>query len=235
MSKILVYGGAGALGRCLVSHFKSKGYAVINVDFFENKEADFNALAKEGQTLVQQGQAIDEAVSAALGGAANKLCAIFCVAGGWAGGNAGSEDFLKSSETMLNQSVNSSFIAARLATNHLKPGGLLTMTGALAALEATPGMIGYGVAKAAVHHLVKNLAEPSSGLPEGVKVNAILPVTIDTPMNRKFMPNADHSKWTPPEDIAKQLEGYLTGASHFSNGKLISVVTDNGTTTFLEV
>lgn len=49
------------------------------------------------------------------------------------------------------------------------------MTGALAALNATPGMIGYGIAKAAVHHLVKDLAAPKSGLPSGCKVTAILP------------------------------------------------------------
>jgi NAD(P)-dependent dehydrogenase (short-subunit alcohol dehydrogenase family) len=54
-------------------------------------------------------------------------------------------------------------------------GGLLTLTGALAALNATPGMIGYGIAKAAVHHLVQDLAESSGGLPEGCKVTAILP------------------------------------------------------------
>lgn len=31
----------------------------------------------------------------------------------------------------------------------------------------------------------------------------IYSVTIDTPMNRKFMPDADFSTWTSPEDIAK--------------------------------
>jgi len=36
-------------------------------------------------------------------------------------------------------------------------------------------MIGYGLAKAAVHHLVKSLAEPKSGLPPNTLVTAILP------------------------------------------------------------
>lgn len=57
-------------------------------------------------------------------------------------------------------------------------GGLLTLTGALAALDATPGMIGYGIAKAAVHHLVKDLAAPNGGLPEGCKVTAVLPYVV---------------------------------------------------------
>jgi dihydropteridine reductase len=53
--------------------------------------------------------------------------------------------------------------------------GLLTLTGALAAQDATPGMIGYGIAKYAVHHLVKDLSAENGGLPKGCKVNAILP------------------------------------------------------------
>jgi dihydropteridine reductase len=54
-------------------------------------------------------------------------------------------------------------------------------------------MIGYGLAKAAVHQLVKSLAEPKSGLPEESTVLALLPITLDTPMNRKWMPKADFS------------------------------------------
>ena len=80
---------------------------------------------------------------------------------------------------------------------------MLSLTGANAALEGTPGMIGYGLAKAAVHQLVKSLASEGSGLPAGSKVNAVLPVTLDTPGNRAGMPNADFSSWTPLETLAQ--------------------------------
>lgn len=49
-------------------------------------------------------------------------------------------------------------------------------------------MIGYGMAKAAVHQLVKSLAADKSGLPANALAVALLPITLDTPMNRKFMP-----------------------------------------------
>ncbi|KAI7875259.1 uncharacterized protein EV154DRAFT_526731 [Mucor mucedo] len=233
MSKLVVYGGAGALGRTLVQHFKTKGYTVINVDLVENKDADFNTLTTISGSLSEQGHAINESIASVLG--TEKLCGVFCVAGGWAGGNAGSKDFLANSELMLDQSVNSSLIAANIASNHLQPNGLLTLTGALPALKATPYMIGYGVAKAAVHHLVKNLAAPKSGLPDGCKVTALLPVTIDTPMNRKFMSDADFSTWTSPGDIANQLEGYLTGGFPLTSGRLVSVVTVGGITSFEQI
>jgi dihydropteridine reductase len=67
----------------------------------------------------------------------------------------------------------------------------------------TAGMIGYGMAKAAVHQLTKSLAAESSGLPPNSLAVAILPVTLDTPMNRKWMPNADFSTWTPLEFVAE--------------------------------
>ncbi|RCI03565.1 hypothetical protein CU098_005878 [Rhizopus stolonifer] len=233
MSKLLVYGGAGALGRSLVQHFKSKGFTVINVDLIENTEADYNTLTNASASLSEQGESISHSLSQVLG--SDKLCGIFCVAGGWAGGNAANKDFLKNSELMISQSVHSSLIASHLASKYLEENGLLTLTGALAALEATPGMIGYGIAKASVHHLVQDLAASNGGLPQGAKVTAILPITIDTPMNRKFMPNADFSTWTSPTDIAKQLEGYLTGSVSLTSGKLVSVVTEDGVTTFKEI
>lgn len=48
---------------------------------------------------------------------------------------------------MMQQSVWSSYIAASLAPHFLKENGLLVLTGAQPALNPTPGMIGYGVAK----------------------------------------------------------------------------------------
>ena len=132
-----------------------------------------------------------------------KLDAILNVAGGWAGGNASNEQFLANSDLMWKQSVWSSLISARLASKYLKESGTLALPGAAAALEGTPGMIGYGMAKAAVHHLTKSLSDAKGGLPKDALVAAILPVTLDTPMNRKWMPKADTTKWTPMEFIAE--------------------------------
>lgn len=94
-------------------------------------------------------------------------------------------------------------ISAQLAARFIDTDGMLVLTGALPALEGTPTMVGYGMAKCAVHQLIKSLAQPGSGLPETCKVLGILPITLDTPMNRKFMPSADHSTWTPLETLVR--------------------------------
>lgn len=111
---------------------------------------------------------------------------------------------------MWRQSVWTSAISAAVAAHHLKDGGLLALTGAKPALEGTPGMIGYGMAKAAVHQLTRSLAGKDSGLPEGAVVVSILPVTLDTPMNRKWMPKADFSTWTPLAEVATLVNEYLS-------------------------
>lgn len=49
-------------------------------------------------------------------------------------------DLTSSSDLMWRQSVWSSLIASAIAAKHLKEGGLLTLTGAKAALEGTPGL-----------------------------------------------------------------------------------------------
>lgn len=96
-----------------------------------------------------------------------------------------------------------SAISATVGANHLKPGGYLALTGAKPALAGTPGMIGYGMAKASVHQLTKSLAMTNSGMPENSMVVSILPITLDTPMNRKWMADADTSTWTPLEYVAE--------------------------------
>lgn len=82
---------------------------------------------------------------------------------------------MKNSDLMWKQSVWTSTIAAELAAKHLKERGVLQLTGAAPALEGTAFMMGYGMAKAAVHQLTKSLAGKNTGLPTGTLAVAILP------------------------------------------------------------
>ncbi|ORZ33794.1 hypothetical protein BCR44DRAFT_99023, partial [Catenaria anguillulae PL171] len=220
----LVYGGAGALGRAIVTHFQSKlpGWSVVSVDRAVNSDASLNITAPPGASWTDTRQLI----ASSLPKDTKHLDAIICVAGGWQGGSASSPDFLSSVETSLTQSVQTSAIAAALAAQYLRPhGGLLVLTGSHAALAPTPGMIGYGLAKAAVHHLVQSLGAPNSGMPEGAKAVAILPATLDTPANRAGMPKADFSSWTPVEEVAGKIGKWASGDEDIQSGSLVSLVT----------
>ncbi|XP_063221697.1 dihydropteridine reductase [Bacillus rossius redtenbacheri] len=228
LGRVFVYGGKGALGAACVSHFKAKNWWVGSIDIKSNDLADANILVKNEDTWLEQEKSVLTEVGKALDG--HKADAVICVAGGWAGGNAASEEFVKNCDLMWRQTVWSSTIAAAIAAKYLKEGGLVSLPGANAAAGPTPGMIGYGIAKAAVHQLTKSLAGENSGLPANCLAVAILPITLDTPMNRKWMPKADVSTWTPLEFIADLFLKWTRGEDRPKNGSLVSLVTKNGQT-----
>ena len=171
------------------------------MDMKPNELADHSIIV-EGDTWGEQEQHVYKAVAEAV--QAETLDAIVCMAGGWAGGSPASKDFVKNADAMWRQSVWPAAISAGLATKHLREGGICVLPGAAPAVGGTPGMAGYGMAKvelvnkyqplspflprqAAVHQLTKSLASEGSGLPKDCLSVALLPVTLDTPMNR-FIP-----------------------------------------------
>ncbi|XP_060633908.1 dihydropteridine reductase [Anolis sagrei] len=226
--RVLVYGGRGALGSKCVEYFRAKDWWVASIDLEANEEASASVVVKKTDSFLEQADQVTEDVEKLLG--EKKVDAILCVAGGWAGGSAKVKSLYKNSDLMWKQSVWTSTISSHLATKYLKEGGLLTLTGAKAALSGTPGMIAYGMAKAAVHQLCQSLSSSNSGLPPGSSAVAILPVTLDTPMNRKFMPDADFSSWTPLDFITETFYDWVTGKDRPSSGTLIQVVTSGGNT-----
>uniref|UniRef100_A0A493TH73 Dihydropteridine reductase n=1 Tax=Anas platyrhynchos platyrhynchos TaxID=8840 RepID=A0A493TH73_ANAPP len=203
--RVLVYGGRGALGSQCVQYFKARNWWVASIDLAENEDANANVVVRTTESFPEQAEQVTAEIGKLLG--EEKVDAILCVAGGWAGGSAKAKSLYKNCDLMWKQSVWTSTISSHLATKHLKEGGLLTLTGAQAALSGTPGMIGYGMAKGAVHQLCQSLAGTNSGLPSGSAAVAVLPVTLDTPANRKSMPDADFSSWTSLEFIAEPLIG----------------------------
>lgn len=226
--KVIVYGGKGALGSRCVEYFRSKDWWVACVDMATNDQANANVVVNVSESFTDQANQVTSDVSDILGD--QKVDAILCVAGGWAGGSAKARVMYKNADLMWKQSVWTSTISSHLATKHLKEGGLLTLSGAKPALDGTPGMLGYGMAKAAVHQLCQSLAGPNSGLPPGATTVAILPVTLDTPMNRKSMPNADTTTWTPLEFIAELFYKWTMGEDRPASGSLVQLITVDGET-----
>jgi len=65
---------------------------VGSIDLAANEEATANIIVNPADTWVDQGKAVAEKVAEVLEG--NKVDAVLCVAGGWAGGNASSKGML---------------------------------------------------------------------------------------------------------------------------------------------
>eukprot|EP00047_Mylnosiga_fluctuans_P019770 m.85887 g.85887 ORF g.85887 m.85887 type:complete len:234 (-) comp8257_c0_seq4:1766-2467(-) len=226
--RVLVYGGSGALGAACVKHFRAKNWAVTAIDARANDEASQNIVVAPSATWTSQYSEI----VAQLSKTSPSFDAIVCVAGGWAGGNAAS-DLVAAAELMSAQSIATSTISAQLAGKFLASKGLLVLTGSAAALSPTPGMMGYGLAKAAVHHLVRSLGAPEAGLPQDAAAVGILPITLDTPSNRQYM-GGDTSSWTPLDYVAGLLHEWAASpGSRPASGSLVVLKTAQGQTTLV--
>ncbi|KNC76897.1 hypothetical protein SARC_10628 [Sphaeroforma arctica JP610] len=228
-NNVLVYGGKGALGSALVAYLQKQQMRVVSVDIMPNEDCKDNVLVDPSMDLQPQGYDIEKKVGQVLG--EEKLSAIYCVAGGWAGGNANDDDMLKNAELMIKQSLYTSLISARLAAKFLAPNGLVVLTGAKASLGGTSFMMGYGATKAAVHQLTQSMAAANNGLPENTTTLAIAPVTLDTPMNRKFMADADFTTWTSLEFVCELLHEWSTAAADRpESGSIVQLITKDNET-----
>ena len=73
-------------------------------------------------------------------------------------------------------------------------------------MHMSKGMVAYGMAKSLIFRLAELMNDEAKGT--NVVTSVIVPSTIDTPQNRKSMPDADFSKWVSPEAIAEVIYFY---------------------------
>lgn len=99
--------------------------------------------------------------------------------------------------------------------------GRIINIGAGAAARAGAGMGAYAASKSGVQRLTESLSEEVKD--RGITVNAILPGTIDTPRNRADMPDADFTRWVPPEAIAEVVMFLASDAAQAVTGAAIPV------------
>ncbi|MHB8631037.1 MAG: SDR family NAD(P)-dependent oxidoreductase [Candidatus Limnocylindria bacterium] len=90
--------------------------------------------------------------------------------------------------------------AACLVPMRARGYGRIVSVAAGSALKAGRNSAGYAMAKAAVVRWTEALAAETKD--QGITANAILPGTIDHPVNRASMPKADPKTWVQPGEAA---------------------------------
>lgn len=218
---IIVTGGFGVLGQAVAEAFAKAGDKVARIDFAEKPAAALaGSLDVGGVNLTDPDatQAALDQVAAAHGG----LDVLVNVAGGftWETLEEGSLDSwarMQAMNLMTNATITKLALPALKASDH----GRIVNIGAGAAIKAGMGMGAYAASKSGVHRLTEALAEELAGTT--VTANAILPSIIDTPTNRKDMPDADVSQWVKPEAIADVILFVASPAARAVTGALIPV------------
>ena len=219
---ILVTGAAGVLGQAVIATLVARGEAVVAVDLAPMIPSAGQRLSVGGIDLADAtaGAALIAQLTGTSG--AGSLTGLVNVAGGFLWETV-SEGGWASWERMYRINVQTAFEATRLALPALRSTrGAIVNVSAAATARAGAGMGAYAAAKSAVSRLTEALA--AEELANGVRVNAVMPSVIDTPANRRDMPDADPSRWVSPSEIAEVVAFLLSPAASGVTGALVPVV-----------
>ena len=96
-----------------------------------------------------------------------------------AGGAIGETSFAEW-RTVIGVNLDGMFLSLRAAMRRMTGGGSIVLTSSVSGLKAEPGTAAYGVSKAGVIQLARVAAK--EGAAQGIRVNAIAPGGVDTPI-----------------------------------------------------
>lgn len=226
---VLVTGGAGNVGRA-VTHAFLRGGARVAVPLYKTDQpsaldalrAEFgNRLHTFGLDLTTERgaqHAVEQVVEWG-----RRLDVVAHLVGGFTGGAPLADTAIEVWDRMMDLNVKSAWLISRFAIPRMLEGGSgsLVFVSSMAAREVQERQGAYTVSKAALLTLVECLA--AEYRTRGIRANAVLPGTVDTEANRRAMPDADHSLWTHPEEIARVIV-FLSGPESTAvNGAAVPV------------
>ena len=230
---VIVTGGAGGIGLAIASRFASEGAHIVLADI------SMDQLKKAGEKLKSNGaQSLwlsecdvsnEQQVQATVKGAVDPFGSVDIIVN-----NAGLMVFKKLQETskddwnrILNVDLMGAFYFTKYAFLQMKPGGCIVNISSIHALETTPMVSTYAAAKAALLSLTRSSS--IEGKAKGIRVNAILPGAIDTPMlwnnpNIKAgLEQISKDSVGKPEDIAGVVAFLASTDAAFVQGAMIEV------------
>jgi NAD(P)-dependent dehydrogenase (short-subunit alcohol dehydrogenase family) len=218
----LVTGADGGLGTFVTQALLDAGATVVGLSQRIQQSAfnspNFTALPADISTPAGVKSALDSLVSRF-----GRLDILAHTVGGFAGGQsiAGTDD--ATFQRMFALNLYSTFYLLRAAVPVMRQAGngRIVAIGSRAALEPGAGVGAYSASKAAMVSLIRTVAQENKDA--GMTANAILPGTMDTPANRKLMPDADPSKWVHPAVIASLIVWLAGDAGKDVNGAVIPV------------
>ncbi len=133
------------------------------------------------------------------------------------------EDWLR----ILRVDLLGAFFFHKQAFLHMKSGGALVNVSSVHAVVTTPNVASYAAAKAALLSLTRSAA--IEGKAKGLRVNAVLPGAIDTPMlwdnpNVKAgLETIDRAQVGKPEDLAAVIAYLASDDAAFVQGACLNV------------
>jgi NAD(P)-dependent dehydrogenase (short-subunit alcohol dehydrogenase family) len=197
---VFITGAKGGLRSFITRRFLETGATVVGASRSISQQdfpgPNFTALAVDFTEAVAVNNAVQSVITRF-----GRLDVLVHLLGGFAGGQSVAETDDATWEQMRDLNVTSGFYVLRAAVPHLRKSGKgrIVAVGSLTAVEPHPQLGAYITFKAALAMLVRTVALENRDA--GLIANVVLPGTMDTPANRKAMPNADFLKWIQPRDV----------------------------------
>jgi NAD(P)-dependent dehydrogenase (short-subunit alcohol dehydrogenase family) len=186
---VVVTGAAGAIGAAVARRFTAAGADVIGLD------------AQAGSGIIGCDVTDESAVGRVLAGIGAGMTDLVHCAGVLSVGDVLA---VPASEIrqVLDVNLMSCFIVAQAAGRRLGSGATMTFLGSQAGVHGAPGWAAYCAAKAGVIRLVEALAKELG--PRGIRVNAVCPGAVDSPMTRRAVDLIAASEDVAPDEIGQR-------------------------------
>ena len=223
---VLVTGASGNLGRAVAEAFAARGANLVLIDRDARHLAQAFG-AETAQRMFAVVDLLDAAQVAALAAQAvarfERLDALCNIAGGFRMGEPVHATTDATWQAMFDLNARTMLNAVRAVVPHLLQAGrgAIVNVGAFAAQKGVAQMGAYTASKSVVIRLTEAMAAELRE--KNINVNCVLPTIIDTPENRKSMPDADPSRWVAPQDLANVIVFLASPAARAIHGAAVPV------------
>jgi NAD(P)-dependent dehydrogenase (short-subunit alcohol dehydrogenase family) len=215
MKTVIITGANGNMGTAVTREFLDKNYRVIATVPEEKLKSEFQPHPNLDVSVVNL---MNETETAGFVEAAiqkyKSIDAALLLVGGFAMGNLATtsgDDLHK--QIALN--FETAYYVTRPLFDHMMANkkGRIVFIGARPALNPAQGkeLVAYALSKSLLFKLADILNEAARGI--NLTVSVIVPSTLDTPLNRKSMPDTNPDIWVKPAEIAETLEFLVSDKS----------------------
>jgi NAD(P)-dependent dehydrogenase (short-subunit alcohol dehydrogenase family) len=218
---VIVTGGTGGLGAAVTHALLEGGWRVV-VPWYAEHELE-RVREHDRLDLVQADLTDPASAANVVATAGEGLGALVNLVGGFAMGGRVHETPVEEFEAQLRLNLRPAYLMCAAALPALlgAGGGAIVCVSSRAAVQPFAGAAGYITGKAAVLAFVDALHEEYRD--DGIRANAIMPSTIDTPANRRSMPDADFDTWVKPEEIARVIAFLCSDDAAVTSGAHVPV------------
>ncbi len=216
---VLITGGSGGLGQTVVPAFVQAGARVVSVVRGASSSQTPGQVSMKADVTDEHDvrRLVDEVVQKE-----GRVDTLINLVGGFAPGRV-LETESSLWQRMLTLNLTSAFFLSKAVIPDMmtRRSGRIVHVAARSAMEPAPGAFAYSVSKSGLVAMIRTLALELTG--SGITVTGILPGTMDTPANRKSMPDADPSTWVKPESVARTLLLLASDEADQINGAIVPI------------